>query len=597
MSTPHMLSYTGKQPSQVPTLVHFGFNTKINPIETPLKEIGYQTTHLKSEPNPKTSKSEWVYKGAEWVSRNIYSRGPGVRYAFEEIGGFTLPRIFQQWTRNHSITGLFNTAAAIEVSIREFASDFTNTLLPGLVAKRVARSIDQKHHTLLSKNLGSDSIEFYSELLKAGRGKFVNQSEFLERLEKRLNEAAEKNHPDYEFQDLKLRKRIQNLVKNKHSDDIVDEEVKALARLLKLSNSTLKLRHNDQPYRVSLPKLVRDLRDLHLAPTLSKADPFRVEWGKQLYSTLEKTKRKMPHQLWGLLAAGVLSLSTPFLIRLVTRHYYGEDAFPGTKGLTSVLLQNQPAYNTSQSTAQSPDEDKKHTKFVLFPYLGETLKQNNILPTLGTLGFFSFLGVMVNRRFKTRGLSITNPSHWPKVYEFDRHSPISTVAHLELLFGLLCGTRMASSRDDSEYRETSVRDCFLGWPTLTYGFVGFHKLFTRIANNRLEKELGHPTLLINEMGALRRGSSITKHYFDNLGLGDKTEEALAKTKRAHVKVTLASASVNWILLALLEPQLSIWLTNKLEMEKIQKLKDEQAQASSIKKIDILSDTGSGNPFQ
>jgi hypothetical protein len=591
MSTPHTLSYTGKHSLQAPTLVQFGVKTKSTRNETQKKEA----ESLKGHKNPKTSNSEWVYKKAEWLSHNIYSRGPSVRFAFEEIGGFTLPRIFQQWTRNHSITGLFNTAAALEVSIREFASDFTNTLLPGLVAKRVARSIDQKYQTLLSKNLGSDSLEFYSELLKGGRGEFVNQSEFLERLEKRLNEASEKNHPDYEFQDLKLRKRIQNLVKNKHSDDVVQEEVKALATLLRLSNSSLKLRHNDQPYSVRLPKLVRDLRDLHLAPTVSKADPFRVEWGKQLYKTLEKTKQKMPHQLWGLLAAGVLSISTPFLIRLVTRHYYGEDAFPGTKGLTSALLQNQPAYSTSQTTSQSPDEDKKNKKFVLFPYLSQTLKQNDILPTLGTLGFFSFLGFMVNRRFKARGFSITKANHWAKVYEFDRHSPISTVAHLELLFGLLCGTRMASSRDDAEYRETSVRDCLLGWPTLTYGFVGFHNMFTRIANNRLEKELGHPTLLVNEMGVIRRGSSIVKHYFDNIGLGERTEEALEKTKRAHVKATMTSAGVNWLLLAILEPQLSIWLTNKLEMAKIQQLKDEQAQAS--KKIDTLSDNGSANPFR
>src|SRR6478609_8091229 len=163
MSTPHTLSYMGTPPAQAHRLVRFGVSTPLNSLESPSKElVAFQAPPaFKPETKALTNKkSEWIYQGAEWISRNIYSRAPGIRYAFEEVGGFTAPRILQQWTRSHSITGLFNTAAAMEVAIRELASDFTNTLLPGLINYRVSRSIDQKHQTLLSKNLGSDSINF-----------------------------------------------------------------------------------------------------------------------------------------------------------------------------------------------------------------------------------------------------------------------------------------------------------------------------------------------------------------------------------------------------------------------------------------------------
>jgi hypothetical protein len=599
MSSTHMLSFAGKQPCQAKSLVLFAGNNQSNtdslsskpsenvpdlnhapkntssPVDNVSKSITSKALLAQKQLDTTLlhSAKDVAFKKAEWMVNNVYSRGPGIRYAFEQVGSYTLPRIIQQWTRSHSITGLFNNVAALEVGIREIASDFSDTLLPGLIAKGIGHSIDKRHQTLVSKNIGTNNLTFYGSLLQSKPGRYVNEAEFLERLQKRLNETARRHNPKHEFQDLELEHRIKRIIKDKTK---IDDEVKNLVVKLGLTNSFLRIRHDHRTFQIRIPQLLNDLRDLYQAPRLRKADPFRPEWGKQLYTTIIQTQKKTPHQLWGLLVAGSVTLSIPFLIRLATRNYYNEDAFPGSKELTKALLDNKPSYfnSASESNSNSPvAAPHKPKKFEFFPYLTETKKQNNLLPTLGTLAFYSAILLMAKRRFSSQGLSMLNPKHWLKVYEFDRNSPISTLAQMELTYGLLCGTRLASSRDDSEYRETGVRDCLLGWPTLTYGFAALHHFLSKIANKRLEKEFGHPTLLVNDLGVLRSAASIGKHYFDNLGLGERTDEAMKKTHRAYVWVTMASAAINWTLLAILEPQISIWVTNKLELDKIKKEKE------------------------
>jgi hypothetical protein len=590
-----MLSFTEKQRiHQANSLVHFAGNIKQRPPTLPTNlNPSTPTKSLSTAENFSNPVKRWVFKKAEWLVKNVYIN-PSIQYAFEQMGAYTVPRIIQQLERTRSITGHFNTAAGLEVGFREIAAGFTNTFLPGLLAKGIGSFIDKKHYTLVSKNMESKHLDFYRTLLKDNK-QFVNQAEFLERLEKRLNEAARKNNPTYEFKDLKLNQKIQNIIKDKNA---ITNELENLVVQLRFPHLVFRVRHQNSDLTLSFTQLLTDLRELHLAPTLSKKDPYKAEWGQELYKTITKTQQKTPHQLWGLLAAGVLTLSTPFIIRLLTRNYYNEDAFPGSKELTKALLDHKPAYSKSQTeeTPTSTNPKQKPSKFVLFPYLNETLKQNNMLPTLGTLSFFSVVMLMVRGRFKRRGLSILNPKHWLKVYAFDKSSPISTVGQMELLYGLLCGTRLASSRDDSEYRETGIRDCLLGWPTLTYGFFTIYKILARVANKRLDKEFGRP-LLVNEIGHYRSTNSISKPYFDNLGLGEKTDDALKKTYRTHIWLGLAAAGINWALLALLEPQFSIWFTNKFELDKIKKRQEEQDLAAIKQKSESQPTRISGNPFQ
>jgi len=588
-----MLSSTEKQRiHQASSLVHFAGNGKqtppiLSPNPPPSTPIKVVSPHNFSNPA-----KEWIFKKAEWLVKNVYVH-PSLQYAFDQMGAYTVPRIIQQLERTRSITGLFNTAAALEVGFREIAAGFTNTLLPGLIAKSIGSYIDKKHQTLVSKNIESKHLDFYRSLLKVNK-RFVSQPEFLERLEKRLNESAQKSNPSYKFQDLKLNQRIQRIIKDKK---LITEEIENLVVQLKFPHLVFEVRHKNSNSTFSLTQLLNDLRDLHLASALSKSDPYKAEWGQQLYKTIAKTQQKTPHQLWGLLIAGALTLGTPFAIRLLTRNYYNEDAFPGSKELTKALLDNKPAYIQSKHGEVAANTlGKKPSKFVLFPYLNETLKQNNMLPTLGTLSFFSVVLLMARRRFKTRKLSIFKPKDWLKVYAFNRSSPVSTVVQMELLYGLLCGTRLASSRDDSEYRETGIRDCLLGWPTLTYGFFALYRFMSHITNKRLDKEFGR-SLLITENGHYRSTHTITKPYFDNLGLGDKTDEALKKTYRAHVWLGLAAAGINWALLAILEPQFSIWFTNKFELNKIKKMQEEEALAADKLKNSALSNNQNANPFK
>jgi len=596
MSSTHILSFTEKQRThQANSLVHFAGNVKQKPsiLATNLSP-STPTKVVSPVQNFSTPIKGWIFKRAEWLVKSVYTTHPSIQYAFEQLGGYSVPRIIQQLERTRSITGHFNTAAGLEVGFREIAAGFTNTFLPGLLAKGIGSFIDKKHHTLVSKNIASNDLDFYRSLLQDNK-QFVNQAEFLERLEKRLNESAQRNNPSYEFKDLKLNQRIQAITKDKKA---ITKEVESLVAELGLPHSVIKVRHQNSDLTLTFSDLLNDLSVLHRTPALSKVNPYKAEWGKLLYKTLEKTQQKTPHQLWGLLAAGALTLSTPFLIRLLTRSYYNEDAFPGSKELTKALLDHKPAYIQS-SAGEAPPAASPHTKpskFVLFPYLTETRKQNNMLPTLGTFTFFSVVMLMVKRRFNSKDLSILKAKDWLKVYAFNRSSPISTLAQVELLYGLLCGTRLASSRDDSEYRETGIRDCLLGWPTLTYGFFALYRFLARFANKRLDKEFGRP-LLINEIGVYRSTRSISKPYFDNLGLGEKTDEALKKTYRTHIWLGLAAAGLNWALLALLEPQFSIWFTNKFELDKIKKMQEDQDLAAVKQKSGSPSTRFSGNPFE
>jgi hypothetical protein len=568
----------------------------------------------------------------DWLMRNLYDRGEGVRYAVEQTAGYTLPRIYQQWNRTRSVTGAGNPMAAMEMGIREFAADFADTFLPGLLATLVIGPLlDRTCNTLIRKNMGAQALTFYEALLTKPAqtpGSHTphpethrSQDEFFDAIGRCLADyARQQAGPDTHIPELSLAKHMHALNNLKDIPAIIQR----LAGELRLPHPDVTLSHTapsathptGKPHTldISLSDLLRDLYELKMAPgarngaptgALQTGAPKSPDWGRWMAGTLSRTRRLMPHQLWGVLIAMTASGSIPFVTRLITRHYYGKDSFPGTKELHDHFAQKnkkkeaeqratqpapilpspiqlQPSTPYFQGPQSDPDAAQKK-KFVWFPYLTECVKKGQWLPPLLSGAFFAVLGGAVLRRFRIQNLSPLQPSHWLKVYEFSRGFPFTTVAQMELTYGLLCGTRLLSSRDDSEFRETGIRDCVMGWPTLTYGFDVMKKLLGTSFNKRLGRAFGNEALplLMKNPSEVRSGEEIAEHFFRNTAIPTgKIPEALQQTRLAHRWVTFASAVTNWFLLALAEPQIGIWLTNRIELNKF-KRKNQEGTSSPL----------------
>lgn len=495
-----------------------------------------------------------------WFTRNLYDRGEGVRYAVEQTLGYTAPRTVQQLNRTRSITGESNPLAAKEMLARDLAADFADTFLPGLIATLgIGYVADKINNTYVRHNMGRDALHFYEKAMAAAPDK----SQFFRNIEQHLNAHAGSTTP--------VQVGLEKLVEGIQSKKGIDAVVEQVAERLNLSHFDLALGDTAKEaaaagghkLEIALPELIRDLWHLNKPNTAIKT---AEHWGGQMAHLLEKTISHSRYQMWGNIAALVASVSIPFGIRLMTRKKYGEDAFPGTKELEKHFkngkLQNQ--------AAPEAEGGKKKKKFEWFPYLKHSLKEGKVLPTLITAGFFAVLGGAVLRRFSLKGLSPAKLQNWFKVYEFQRSFPFTTVEQMELTYGLLCGTRLASSRDESEFRETGIRDCLLGWPTLTYFFPWFRKKLGNALNGGLTKRFNQPNLLMKPNGEVRTGDEITSKLLGNLGLKDTLDSAVKSTKLTQAWVTFLSAATSWGLLAFAEPKLGIWLTNRFEVDKMKK---------------------------
>ncbi len=498
-----------------------------------------------------------------WFVRNLYDRGEGFRYLVEQTLGYTAPRTIQQLNRTRSITGKGNEMAAQEMLIRDLAADFTDTILPGLIATfGVGWVMDRMGKTLLQRNMGHDALAFYQHMARGAKGAAVSQAEFYQGIETRLTDFAKASKAT-PAKALNLKALINEMRSSKHIEDVE----KTIATRLGLSHYDVKLAYGNKKHlELPLRDLVKDL--WHIRQGVKTSNVGNA-WGKEALAMVQKTAGKMKWQMLGNVAALVASISIPFVVRLITKRVYGKDAFPGTKELEEHF----------KTPEAKKAQDSK--RFVWFPYLQETLKNGNWTPLAITAGFFAVLGGVVLRRFHLAKGSIFRFKDWVKVYEFQRHFPFTTVTQMELTYGLLCGMRLAASRDQAEFRETAIRDCLLGWPTLTYFFPMFRKFLSQQFNQRfLTKKFRTPNLLIKPNGEVRGSHEMTPELFKTMGLGAKASTAVQSAKKYQSWITFISALTSWVMLAFAEPQLGIWLTNSLELRRLKGLSQQKGQEAS-----------------
>lgn len=521
-----------------------------------------------------------------FIVQNLYGRGEAVRYAVEQTLGYTVPRTVQQLNRTKEITGENNHMAAKEMLVRDLAADVMDTFAPGLIATHlIGRGIDVLQPSFVKANFDEETIQFFKSLAKLRTGEHASRTQFFQRIEQRLKNAAE-SHLGENCQKtvLNLEKQFNAALKNKKLWEALPA---TLAQKLKLPDFDLVMQHNThtpgntKSVSTTIPKLLDDLK--YLVEGV-RVNPTSSGWGHRLEQMMTNTWKAKPWQMGGNIAALAGSISIPFIVRAITKMQYGKDAFPGSyeiqkhfqKQQQLQLAARQNANNPSFSQLNPPEFESlemsgHNKKWRWFPYLTDSYKKGNALPTLLSAGFIGVLGAAVFRRFKVNQGSITKFRDWVKVYQFDRGWPWTSVTQMELTYGLLCGMRLAASRNDSEFRETAIRDCLLGWPTLTYFYDWFRPwLAKNYFTPALTKKFGNPYLLMKHNGELRRYTEISKPMFNALKLKNTAQAATKAALKSLDKITIFSAGLSWVLLAWAEPKLGIWLTNTIETAKIKK---------------------------
>ena len=571
--------------------------------------------------------SEGLMSATNLVAQNLYNRGEGVRYAVEQTLGYTVPRTLQQLWRSKEITGENNPQAAREAFFQELGSDFSDTFLPGILATWLISKglVDPISKTLTRFNIESDALNFYQQVLNETSDKkaFYKQLEQelihaqdrslseglalqLEQRVHRLSQWEKAKGPLYPIKATQT--LLDNVINNQPSVNPYKQQATELADLLNKSRFGTKLEKNGVTWTVKIENMLKDLVGIEAHQANLMRLSGQAQWGKTLAKQLQRTDTLQPVQFLGTGLALVTSLSIPFLIRLDTRRKYGRDEFPGTHDIRGFF------YSKDELAEQSQEDEQK---FRLFPYLEDSLKEHNWLPMGITAVFASALAVLPTFTDwagepllkKVEGKLLPQPNFkglkgLSHIFRFERHFPFTSLKQMEVTYGLMCLSRLVSSRDDSEFREKAIRDALLGWPTLTYFFPMAQNKLGSFFEGQLQKKLSGikelsgetlkklqtQSIIMREKGGerfLMEAEELSPTIIRNaLNISSKEAKAVSKLALAHHgQATVVSGFISFLLLALLEPAIGIRVTNAMEMGKI---KQQKQKAESILPVSVGS---------
>lgn len=508
------------------------------------------------------------------VTDVLYNRGEGVRYGIEQTFGYTIPRVWQQWNSTKEFTGEPNKRAAEEMFMRDSAADFTDTFLPGLLATlAIGKGLDAVGNGFVRYNIPWEHNEFYRHVL----GNTTEKSEFFGKLEQALPKTKQPINLQQTVEALsewhQRNPFVQRAKKAMGGHDPYLEKAQELATKLGQESLSVSLEHGDKAIETDLPLLLQDLTRLNL---------HAKEWGNQLVKTLGKTANLQPLQGLGTAVAFYISLNIPHWIREYTAWKYKTDVNPNKEEI-------QRAYNVQLSEKQKVAKDDK---IKWFPYIRDQLKEGNIIPAALSAGFGAFVlgATAMTFRGHINGKNVWQLGKGVRDFlSFERGFPFTTVQQMTLTYGALCAVRLMESRDKQDFYSTLLRDNVLGYPTLTWGNGIIRDKLTHFANSHVGrqltkegllseekvKEVGKKLLFKDAAGVERRDAAdITEGIMKNvLKLSQEQEHLIPKiTERLHKAnslVTMTTAVTLIALLAGIEPQLGIWLTNKITVDELE----------------------------
>lgn len=444
-----------------------------------------------------------------------------------DLLGFTLLRTGMDLSREFLYRNTvnnkrqFNWAAARERFIMELSGGIVSDALTGLFGFGIGLVLDQAMQGMSNKFIDVDKMKLFTAIAKKSEVK--NPQQFITQLSQEL--AGNKSAQILPF----VKKSLFNGL---------DAEV-ASAEISKV----LKQSHFDKVIRGTTYGIDGLLADAKLfADTITKRTTNASTWNQVAKNTLTQTNRINAFRIPIGLAAGIaLNFSMPYLIQSLTRKFAGINDYPGEMGLRNMK-----------------HVDKFHdTKRGMLPYLKESLKKGNIVPTLISMMPLPIIFGMVDTdKLSFHGLkaAFNNPfkagflKRAMSMMQFGRKFPFAGGQQIAMLYALVVFSRVAAARTAVEFRERTV-DAFLGWTIWVLANPWMKKKIAQWSDQK------YGTQLIKKVGGLtsvRNESEIQKLL--------KNPIVRQKSLNQLTMITAFSTLSTILLLGIIEPYFSIRLT-------------------------------------
>lgn len=438
-----------------------------------------------------------------------------------------------------------NLPAARERIIREACSIFTDVILPGVVAHRVATRWDSTYKGSLEKSLGKAMIE--DETLKLfqklgeNAGSVVNsQGCFLQNMAGALAKGNQSQQ-----------QAIYSILNKAVGADktAVTESAIKIAKLLGQKQLDVKLKGQ----WFALDQLLSDTQSL-LKVLPHNGSPFQ----RALQATLKNTLKQSGYKVGIAMATGLtLTFLVPYLNAKLTERVDKLRSYPGELGL------RKPVY-VSNTAPDDPIGEES------FSYTWREIRRGNVLPFLGALLPLAVpLGFIDTAKLSTGQFkkALINPfktgfsKNLVRLFQFGKGWPFTSQQQVAGLYAALITSRLLNSRSDIEFRERLVDSMFLGWMVWIMGTPLLKRAFAAWSDSN-----GKTQLLKNI-----NGTKILRSRLEIERLLPKAARNV--TLRRFIGIGGVSTALSLLVLGIVEPLIAMQWSKLQARSKMSSLKN------------------------
>ena len=451
----------------------------------------------------------------------------GMQMMVMDLGGFTLLRSLMDLKRQFIYKNTVdnkrenNFAAARERVLMETMGSLPDFI--GVLAAWTLMGLEKSKKAFGKRFVDMDTLGKFEALLKSNK---ANTAEgFIEK----LAHYIDADHAS------KLTPLMKKALLGK---DCVSTTAAEMA--LKLGLDSL-----DKPHTagaLTLDTLLADAKTL-IERATENAAKQNQSWNK---AALTLTKSTLKRYGWlipaGLGLGALYNFSAPYIIQKVTKKVDGVDDYVGEAGLR---------------TLNKTGDNHQGKKRGLLPYLRESLSQGNYLPLLISLVPIPvMLGCVDTEKLASEGIKAAFNNPFKKGFfkkalnmmQYSRVAPYAGPQQMAALYALVVFSRVAAARNAIEFRERTV-DAFLGWTIWVVAEPVLKRLFSQIADEKMGTQL---IKKVGDQQLVKTEAEIVKLI--------KNQAVRLKTLKANTWISAASMIATMGLLGIVEPYLSIKIT-------------------------------------
>jgi len=465
---------------------------------------------------------------------SVIENNPNARTIFQDVIGLGICRtgldLSREFLYKKTDTGKrhLNFPAARERIVREAGCIFIANFLGGFATYGAGKILNiLGYKNMINHFTSNETLEYFNTLAK----KSTTHQAFLSQL-------AHSISPQH-----------QTFISNQLKQDDIEKAAVAIVRRLDPKKTTLDVpvRVNGQTTHFALDTLLKDVSKLS---------------GKTGTAIQSITRHTL--NLNKLLIPGITAMTMGFTVFVplwnifLTKRIDGFKSYPGLKGL-------RPLEKVEEKDKLEPWYQK------IFPYLTKTVREGKALPLILTLIPLPFALGMVNNYNLGRGLwkapgywkgviNLPGKGFWKRVlnmFQFnEKMRPYTTIQQISALTALVSFARIASSRDEIEFRERIIDSFYTTWIMWIIGTPQLHKMAARM----WDKKFGTQILKLTPSGQALRNPTEVKYLLPS-ALSIKTQKVAKSISRIADWSTIG-------LIGLIEPYLAIkWSEYQVRHEK------------------------------